>query len=186
MRRFTEPRLLMTAAMAFFSIALTMSLTGVRITSVSIADLRPTSVRSMLEKRIMTASTPIVRYYDHLRFVYEVESRMRELRRANEIQQQSQPQNRTQPSGGDGQSHKKDGGTRLDPKSSNPNQAPLQTVNPSSTLWSDEPLEARLKLPSRPQTQSNREEGYTTPTEASGPPETSGLAMPDRSSTCIA
>ena len=32
----------------------------------------------------MTASVPIVRYYDHLRFVYEVESRMRELRRSTE------------------------------------------------------------------------------------------------------
>ena len=29
----------------------------------------------------MTASAPIIRYYDHLRLVYEVESRMRELRR---------------------------------------------------------------------------------------------------------
>ena len=31
-RRFAEPRLLMTAAMAFFSIALTLNLTGVRLT----------------------------------------------------------------------------------------------------------------------------------------------------------
>ena len=186
MRRFTEPRLLMTAAMAFFSIALTMSLTGVRISSVSMADLRPTMVRSMLEKRIMTASTPIVRYYDHLRFVYEVESRMRELRRANEIEQQNRPQNRPQPANGDGESHKKDGGTRLDPKSIDPNQAPLQTVNPPSTLWSDEPLEARLELRSRLQPQANETKGYPTPTETSGSSETSGLAMPDRSSKCIA
>ena len=27
------------------------------------------------------ASTPIIRYYDHLRLVYEVQTRMRELRR---------------------------------------------------------------------------------------------------------
>src|ERR1039458_9191274 len=32
-RRFAEPRLLMTAAMAFFSIALTLNLTGVRLSS---------------------------------------------------------------------------------------------------------------------------------------------------------
>ncbi|WP_263358437.1 anti-sigma factor family protein [Acidicapsa ligni] len=185
-RRFAEPRLLMTAAMAFFSIALTISLTGVRISSISMADIRPTSVRSMVEKRIMTASTPIVRYYDHLRFVYEVESRMRELRRANEIQQQSQPKSRTQPTGGEGESHKKDGGSLLDPKSSDPNQAPLQTVNPPSTLWSDEPLQARLELPARLQPQSNKMTGYHKPTEASGSSETSELAMPDRSSICIA
>jgi len=98
MRRFAEPRLLMTAAMAFFSIALTLSLVGVRFDSVHV-DLRPTAVRSALEKRIMTASTPIVRYYDHLRFVYEVESRMKELRRSSDAQEQNRQ--KAQPAGGD-------------------------------------------------------------------------------------
>ena len=79
-RRFAEPRLLMTAAMAFFSIALTLNLTGVRLTDLRLSDLRPTAVRSFMERRLTMASTPIIRYYDHLRFVYEVESRMRELR----------------------------------------------------------------------------------------------------------
>ena len=74
----------MTAAMAFFSIALTLNLTGVRLSSLRLADLRPSAVRSFMERRLTMASTPIVRYYDHLRFVYEVESRMRELRRATE------------------------------------------------------------------------------------------------------
>ena len=158
MRRFAEPRLLMTAAMAFFSIALTLSMTGVRISSFKMADLRPASVRSMLEKRIMTASTPIIRYYDHLRFVYEVESRMRELRRSTETEQQSQPadQNKTRPSapapsgsggpGGEGQTHRKDGGSRL-----NPNTAPQQTVNPPAPLWSGDIVVAQLETGLRPQ-----------------------------------
>ena len=30
------------------------------------------------------ASTPIIRYYDHFRLVYEVESRMKEMRRTGE------------------------------------------------------------------------------------------------------
>ena len=81
-RRFAEPRLMMTAAMAFFSIALTLNLTGVRLTSLRLSDLRPTAIRSFMERQITMASTPIIRYYDHLRFVYEVESRMRELRRS--------------------------------------------------------------------------------------------------------
>ena len=90
-RRFAEPRLLMTAAMAFFSIALTLNLTGVRLSSLRIAGLRPTAVRSFpnaarsyLERQLTMASTPVIRYYDHSRFVYEVESGMRELRRATE------------------------------------------------------------------------------------------------------
>jgi len=147
MRRFAEPRLLMTAAMAFFSIALTLSMTGVRFTAIKLSDLRPSSVRSAVEKRIMTASTPLVRYYDHLRFVYEVESRMRELRRQTDAQgdKSNAPDSTgTQPtgSGGQGESHRKDGGTKL-----NPNDAPQQTVNPPSSLWSSETLEAKLQLP---------------------------------------
>ena len=55
----------MTAAMAFFSIALTLNLTGVRLSSLRLADLRPSAVRSFMERRLTMASTPIIRYYDH-------------------------------------------------------------------------------------------------------------------------
>jgi len=176
-RLLTEPRLMMTAAMAFFSIALTISVTGVKISSVRMADLRPTAVRSFLEKRIMTASTPVIRYYDHLRFVYEVESRMRELRRTTEQEQQNQ-QKTAQPSpqGGEGESHKKDGGSQLTPDKNDPNQAPQQTGNPPSSLWSDQMLDAKLRF--QPQSK-----GFPKPAASS---KTSGLALPEWSSTCIA
>jgi hypothetical protein len=80
-----QPRLLMTAAMAFFSIALTLNITGVRVsdvhvTALRLSDLRPRAIRAYMERQLNMASVPIVRYYDHLRFVYEVESRVRELR----------------------------------------------------------------------------------------------------------
>jgi TolA-binding protein len=186
MRRFAEPRLMMTAAMAFFSIALTISMTGVKISSVRMADLRPTSVRNFLEKRIMTASTPVIRYYDHLRFVYEVESRMRELRRTTESEQQNQLQNQQKsaqpsPQGGEGESHRKDGGSQLAPQKMDPNQAPQQTGNPHSGpaagLWGDDMIEAEFRL-------DPRSKGFPIP--ASESIETSGLAMPERSSICIA
>ena len=45
-----QPRLMMTAAMAFFSIALTLNLTGVRLTSLRLADLRPKALRSYMER----------------------------------------------------------------------------------------------------------------------------------------
>ena len=133
----------MTAAMAFFSIALTLSMTGVKITGIKMADLKPASVRLVVEKRIMTASTPIVRYYDHLRFVYEVESRMRELRRSTDSEQKPAQgsEQREQPASPDGETHRKDGGSQL-----HPNDAPQQTVNPPAMLWGTEPLEADLPL----------------------------------------
>jgi hypothetical protein len=110
-RRFAEPRLLMTAAMAFFSIALTLNMTGVKLNDFRLSDLRPTAVRSFMERRLMMASTPIIRYYDHLRLVYEVQSRMKEMRRNTEIQQQQQNQpvvpgeSRQNPNRKDGGSH---------------------------------------------------------------------------------
>jgi hypothetical protein len=187
MRRFAEPRLLMTAAMAFFSIALTLSITGVRISTVHMADLRPAALRSVVERRIMTASTPIIRYYDHLRFVYEVESRMRELRRSTETERQAQPStstpNRSQPSSGDGETHRKDGGSKL-----NPNEAPQQTVNPPISLWGGDTLEAELRLQPK---QQNTTVSPPTLTEASGLDQTglikkSVLATPERSTSCLA
>ena len=84
MRYAMQPRLLMTAAMAFFSIALTLNLTGVRLTTLRMADLRPIAMKSYMERQLNMASVPIVRYYDHLRFVYEVESRVRQLRSQSE------------------------------------------------------------------------------------------------------
>jgi hypothetical protein len=93
--RFAEPRLLMTAAMAFFSIALTLNLAGIRLANLrltdhSLAGLRPTAVRSYMERQLTTASIPIIRYYDHLQVFYELESRMRELRGAAEDVDQGQ------------------------------------------------------------------------------------------------
>jgi hypothetical protein len=145
-RRFAEPRLLMTAAMAFFSIALTLNLTGVRLTSLRLSDLRPTAVRSVMERRLTMASTPIVRYYDHLRFVYEVQSRMRELRRTTEGEgfgdDQSQPQPKDAAPGESQQNPgSKGGGSRVNP--------PQQSVNPAaepSRMDSGDFVETSLRL----------------------------------------
>ena len=129
MRRFAEPRLLMTAAMAFFSIALTLNLTGVRLTRIRLSDLRPTSLRMYVERQFTMASTPLIRYYDHLRFVYEVQSRMRELRRTT--QNSGTPDNQKKQPGGPGESQQqpshKDGGSRVDP----PQQSGAPTLNDS-------------------------------------------------------
>jgi hypothetical protein len=72
-----QPQLLMTVAMAFFSIALTLNLTGFSVRDLNLASLRPGAVRSVMERRLSEASTPIVRYYDHLLLVCQVEARSR-------------------------------------------------------------------------------------------------------------
>jgi hypothetical protein len=101
-QRFAEPRLLMTAAMAFFSIAMTLNLTGVKLSDLRLSDLRPSAMRSFMERRLTMASTPFIRYYDNSRLAYEVQTRMRELRRTTQgigggqgEENQPSPQNST-------------------------------------------------------------------------------------------
>jgi hypothetical protein len=67
-------RLAMTAAMAFFSIALTLNLTGVRLDQLHAANVKHT---------YFEASAQAVRFYDNLPVVRTVESRVDTLRDAN-------------------------------------------------------------------------------------------------------
>jgi hypothetical protein len=75
-----QPRLAMTAAMAFFSIALTLNLTGVRLQDLHASDLRPSS----LKRSFYSANARVVQYYEGLRVVYELESRVHDLQSASE------------------------------------------------------------------------------------------------------
>ena len=131
LRYSVHPRMLMTAAMAFFSIALTLNLAGVRLTTLRLADLRPRAMRSYMERQLTMASVPIVRYYDHLRLVYEVESTVRQLRDQTEDQGNGETlQKETQPANpGETQQHpgtspgRNDGGLRADPQQEPDNPA---------------------------------------------------------------
>jgi hypothetical protein len=73
-----QPRLAMTAAMAFFSIALTLNLTGVRLSDLRASDFKPSSIM----RSAYAAKAKVVRYSDNLRVVYELESRVRDLQRS--------------------------------------------------------------------------------------------------------
>ena len=90
-----QPRLAMTAAMAFFSIALTLNLTGVRVTQLRASDLKPAN----LKRTFYSANAHVVRYYDNLVVVYELESRVHELQRSSEPETpvSSEPADKTTP-----------------------------------------------------------------------------------------
>lgn len=70
-----QPRLAMTAAMAFLSIALTMDLTGVNPMELRASDLSPSSVK----RAMADMNTRVVQYYEGLRVVYELESRVHDF-----------------------------------------------------------------------------------------------------------
>lgn len=79
-----EPRLALVAAMAFFSISLTLNLVGIHITKVRAVDLQPQNLRRAVTRHYAEANAHVVRYYENLRIVYEVEARVQQLRRAAE------------------------------------------------------------------------------------------------------
>jgi hypothetical protein len=71
-----QPRLAMTAAMAFFSIALTLNLTGVRLRDLRASNFGPSGVKRTVADLGASAS----RQFENSRVVYQVESRVSELR----------------------------------------------------------------------------------------------------------
>jgi anti-sigma factor RsiW len=139
MRYAAQARLLMTAAMAFFSIALTLNITGltlasVHVTPLRLADLRPRAMQAYVERQFSMASVPFVRYYDHLRFVYEVQARVRELR--SETEDQSGGQKLDQPKPGETRQipNSKDGGLRADPQQEMEPEAGPAAAEPDNDL----------------------------------------------------
>ena len=77
---------MMTAAMAFFSIALTLNLIGIKVTELRAADFQPSRLRANLTRQFYSTNEQVTKYYENLRLVYEMESRVRELRRTTEAE----------------------------------------------------------------------------------------------------
>jgi Putative zinc-finger len=73
-----QPRFAMSFSMVFFSLSITMSLAGVNMSDIRHLDLRPSAVKHAY----YTTTGKVVKYYENIRFVYEVESRVREFRRS--------------------------------------------------------------------------------------------------------
>jgi hypothetical protein len=73
-----QPRFAMSFGMAFFSLSISMSLAGVKLGDLRHADLRPSAIR----RNYYETSGKVVKYYENIRFVYEIESRVREFKRA--------------------------------------------------------------------------------------------------------
>lgn len=77
-----EPRFAMTAAMAIFSVTLTLNLAGVRLADLRHINLRPSAIRETAAIKYTETTNRVIHYYYSIRLVYEVESRLQELKRA--------------------------------------------------------------------------------------------------------
>src|SRR5208282_2722737 len=106
-----QPRFVMSFGMIFFSFSLALSAAGVKTRDVAKVDLRPAALRHAY----IDAQIKVVKYYDNIRFVYEIESKLRELKRANtpveptpEFQKNEQKQNRKNDTTGQPESDRPD------------------------------------------------------------------------------
>jgi len=91
------PRFAMSFGMAFFSITMLLSIAGFHV-----ADLRHVDLSAKgITKTYYSTQARVVRYYENIRLVYEIETRVRDLRRVAtpQTKQEEPTQQKNQPKG---------------------------------------------------------------------------------------
>ena len=114
-----EPRLAMTAAMAFLSIALTMDLMGVNPMALRARDLTP----SGMHRAFAQLDARVVQYYEGLRVVYELESRVHDFQEVQGSSQDAAPAQQQAPASTNDQAQ---------PAGDNPADQPDEQVQPEN------------------------------------------------------
>ncbi len=82
-----QPRFAMSFAMAFFSVSIMLDVAGLKV-----ADLRPGMLRTSAIRGYYETTAKVVKYYENIRFVYQIESRVRELRKVTEPENSPKPE----------------------------------------------------------------------------------------------
>src|SRR5258708_16824251 len=75
--------------MAFFTLSVSLSLAGVRLGDLRHLDLRPSAIR----RSYYETSGRVVKYYENIRFVYEIQARVRQFKEATAPAQPPREQN---------------------------------------------------------------------------------------------
>src|SRR5215469_687753 len=83
-----QPRFAMSFGMAFFTLSVSLSLAGVKVSDIRHVDLRP----SVIRRTYYETSGRVVKYYENIRFVYEIESRVEQFKRATAPPEQPREQ----------------------------------------------------------------------------------------------
>jgi hypothetical protein len=75
-----QPRFAMGMAMTILSFAMLGRCTGIQVQQISAADLSPSKLWNNVEDRAYRSWDRTVKYYENLRLVYEIETRLKEIR----------------------------------------------------------------------------------------------------------
>lgn len=131
------PRFAMSCAMAFFSVSMVMNVSGISVKDLRRVDLTPKG----LTRTYYQSQARVVKYYENIRLVYEIESRVRELKRA------------TGSSSDNGSGNQKEQQKPKDEKQNNTNREPEQKQYQNYSREKDDvvlvALEGRLPDPVR-------------------------------------
>ena len=108
LRPVLQPRLAMGMAMTLLSFAMLERCTGVQVRHIQSADLNPVRIWGGVEDRAVRVKDRAVKYYENLRWVYEIETRLKSL----EDQQQASDQQSAQSKSSAGQENRSGNGNK--------------------------------------------------------------------------
>jgi len=89
-----QPRFALALGMAFFSATLLLNAAGLHLSSLRAADLRPSAIEGNLTRTYNETTARAVKYYENIRLVYEIESRVREFRNAAREEDRQEQRNK--------------------------------------------------------------------------------------------
>jgi Putative zinc-finger len=104
-----QPRLAMGMAMTILSFAMLERCTGVQVSRIQPADLSPVRVWTNLEDKVFRVKDRAVKYYENLRWVYEIETQLHALQKQQEAAEQARPPANSTPHQGSQLEKGKDG-----------------------------------------------------------------------------
>jgi hypothetical protein len=84
-----QPRFAMSFGMAFFTLSVTLGISGVKLSDLRHVNLRPSAIR----RNYYETSGRVVKYYENIRFVYEIQARVRQFKEATAPAQPPPEQN---------------------------------------------------------------------------------------------
>lgn len=87
-----QPRVAGSLAMGFFSLTLLLSLTGFKFSDLRHVDLRPSAIRQGITRTYYQTSAKVVKYYDSMRVVYQLQTWAQDIKGQMTPEQSPQPE----------------------------------------------------------------------------------------------
>jgi hypothetical protein len=94
-----QPRFAMGMAMTIISFAMLGRCTGVQVQQIRPNDLNPVRIWESIEGRVVRTKDRATKYYENLRLVYEIRSRLNEIREQEDVPAQNDAQRKSASSG---------------------------------------------------------------------------------------